>query len=135
MTDGFDFEEMLARGNSAGVPELYLVSMTPLPLTADQAAMEGAPSPLEKHYAYMHGLIEEGKVLAMGPCMGEPPVPGTAPLPPGIGILNVATREEAEDIARNEPFHTMGWRHNAVTAWTPKFGALIEVLRDTTGER
>ncbi|MGV0991217.1 MAG: hypothetical protein ACOYB7_03095 [Mycobacterium sp.] len=48
------------------------------------------------------------------------------------GNRHVASRAEAEEIARNEPFHAMGWRHNSVTAWTPKFGSLIEVLCEAT---
>lgn len=128
----FDFPAMQAQGNTAGVPELYVLTMTPLPLPADPGTAPGDPAPLEAHYAYMHRLIRQGKILVIGPCMGEPPVPGTAPVPAGFGVLHVATREEAEDIARNEPFHVMGWRQNTVTAWTPKFGALIEVLREMT---
>lgn len=129
---GFDFAAMVARGNNAGVAELYLLVMTPLPV--DQAAVTapGAPSALEVHYAYIHRLVEQGKVLMIGPCMGEPTAPGLAPVPPGFGILHVASRAEAEEIARNEPFHTMGWRHNTVMTWTPKFGSLIEVLRSET---
>ena len=134
MPEGFDFQTMQARGNTAGVPELYVLTMTPLPLQTTPGTVPGELTPLEVHYAYMHRLIEQGKVLVIGPCMGEPAIPGQAPVPPGFGILNVASREEAEEIARNEPFHEMGWRHNAVTAWTPKFGTLIEVLRDATAD-
>lgn len=72
-------------------------------------------------------------MLVIGPCMGEPAVSGQAPVPPGFGILTVGSREEAEQIARDEPFHAMGWRRNSVMAWTPKFGSLIEVLPDATG--
>ena len=129
---GFDFEAMQAQGNNAGVPTLYLLTMNPLPVESHPTSetSPGGPSPLEVHYAYMHRLIEQGKALAIGPCIGEPAIPGQAPVPPGFGILNVASREEAEEIARSEPFHVMGWRHNTVTAWTPKFGTLIDVLRD-----
>jgi len=127
-SDGeFDFEVMKAQGEAAGVPELYLLIMTPLPVTGSAPAV---PSALEVHYAYMHRLVADGKVLAIGPCMGEPSIAGHAPVPPGFGILSVGSREEAEQIARDEPFHAMGWRHNTVMAWTPKFGSLIEVLRD-----
>ena len=126
----FDFEAMRAQGEAAGVREFYLLIMTPLPVAGSQPA---ASSALEDHYAYMHRVIEDGKVLAIGPCMGEPTVPGHAPVPPGFGIFTVKSREEAEQIARDEPFHTMGWRHNTVMAWTPKFGPLIEVLRASTG--
>ncbi len=131
----FDFQAMQAQGNTAGVPELYVLTMTPLPLGSESSRTPADPTPLEVHYAYIARLIEQGKILLMGPCMGEPRVSGDAPVPPGFGILNVATREEAEDIARNEPFHAMGWRHNTVTSWTPKFGDLIEVTRTKTGKR
>jgi len=126
----FDFEAMRALGEAAGVQVLYLLTMTPLPVAGPQPAVSSA---LEVHYAYMHRLIADGKVLVIGPCMGQPAIPGQAPVPPGFGILTVRSREEAEQIARDEPFHTMGWRHNTVMAWTPKFGPLIEVLRDVTG--
>ena len=129
---GFDFAAMVAQGNNAGVAELYLLIMTPLPSDREAKPAPGAPSPLEVHYAYMHQLVEEGKVLMIGPCTGEPTPPGQAPVPPGFGILNVASREEAEEIARNEPFHAMGWRRNTVMAWTPKFGSMIDVLREMT---
>ena len=79
----------------------------------------------------MHGLLAQGKVLMIGPAMGSAPIPDQAPVPHGFGVLNVATRAEAEEIARNEPFHVMGWRHNAVLAWTPKYGSLIGVFRDS----
>jgi uncharacterized protein YciI len=126
---GFDFAAMQAQGNNAGVAELYILTMTPLPAAPAAESTPDAPGPLEIHYAYMHRLVELGKLLLAGPCMNEPTIPGQAPVPPGFGILHVASRAEAEEIARNEPFHAMGWRHNSVTAWTPKFGSLIEVLR------
>lgn len=131
----FDFDAMQAQGNAAGVPELYVLTMTPLPLGSEPSRGPDGPTALEVHYAYIHRLIGQGKILLIGPCMGEARLSGDAPVPPGFGILNVASREEAEDIARNEPFHAMGWRHNTVTSWTPKFGVLIEVLRTMTGER
>ena len=128
----FDFATMQAQGNAACVPELYVMIMTPLPLSSAVIAESASdPSPLEVHYAYMHALIEQGAVLLIGPCMSESGKPGYAPVPPGIGILNVSSRAQAEEIARNEPFHVMGWRHNSVMAWTPKFGSLIENLRRT----
>jgi len=130
----FDFQGMQAQGNNVGL-QLYVLMMTPLPLASaaeGTAATEG-PSPLEIHYAYIHDLIEQGKVLLIGPCMDEPVTPGYAPVPPGIGILTVSSREEAEEIARKEPFGAMGWRRNTVTAWTPKFGSLIPTLISTIG--
>ena len=91
MPEGFDFQTMQARGNTAGVPELYVLTMTPLPLQTTPGTVPGELTPLEVHYAYMHRLIEQGKVLVIGPCMGERITPGYAPVPPGFGILNAAT--------------------------------------------
>lgn len=131
----FDFAAMQAQGNGAGIPELYVLIMTPMPLASEAAAQTppGETHPLEVHYAYIHRLVDQGKVLLIGPCMGEPFKQGQAPVPPGIGILRVASRDEAEEIARSEPFHVMGWRHNTVMAWTPKFGTLIQLLSNITG--
>ncbi len=131
----FDFAAMQAQGDQAGIPELYVLTMTPLPLASETAAQtrSGEATPLEIHYAYVRQLVEQGKVLLIGPCMGEPAVNGQAPAPPGIGILWVTSREEAEEIARNEPFHAMGWRRNTVIAWTPKFGSLVGLVADITG--
>lgn len=134
-SDGFYFQTMQAQGNSAGVPELFVLTMTPLPLPAGSSAPPHESRPLEAHYAYMHRLIEQGKVLAIGPTLSDPINPVLAPVPPGFAILNVETRQEAEDIAANEPFHVRGWRHNEVMAWTPKFGSLIDALRAVTTGR
>ena len=132
---GFDFEAMKAQGNSAGVPQLYVLTMTPLPLDVPpEAPAPGQLSPLENHYAYMHDCIEAGKVLLIGPCMGEQIIPGHAPVPPGFGILLTGSLAEAEEIARNEPFAVMGWRRNTVMAWTPKFGSLITLVREQLTE-
>ena len=131
----FDFAAMQAQGNRAGIPELYVLIMTPLPLASNAPAETpaGEATPLEIHYAYMHQLVEQGKALLIGPCIGEPTFHGQAPVPPGIGILRAASRDEAEEIAKNEPFHTMGWRQNTVMAWAPKFGTALELLRNMTG--
>lgn len=128
---GFDFAAMQAQGNNAGVPQLYVLTMTPLPLDSPpEAPAPGQLSPLEIHYAYMYDLIEQGKVLLIGPCMGEATIPGHAPVPPGFGILLADSLQDAEEIARNEPFGLMGWRRNTVMPWTPKFGSLIPLVRD-----
>ena len=128
--EGFDFGAMVAQGNTAGLPEMYLLTMTPLPLASEPERGPGPDgrTPLEIHYEYIHRMIQQGKILLIGPCTGEPRTPGQAPVPPGFGILNVTSRQEAEEIARNEPFHAMGWRRNTVTSWTPKFGPLVEAV-------
>ena len=58
MTD-FDFGAMQAEGNDADVPELFVMTMTPLPLDSEPAA-HPSPTPLEIHYAYIHQLIQQG---------------------------------------------------------------------------
>lgn len=126
----FDFDTMSQQGNSADVPLLFVMAMTPLPLPSDSPAIdvpEGL-SPLEWHYRYVHRLIADGKVLLIGPCLDEPQNPGDAPVPHAVGVLRVTTRAEAEEIAANEPFQLLGWRRNDVMAWTVKFGSLIPAL-------
>lgn len=131
----FDFEAMTRQGNSAGLPPLYLMVMTPLPVAADAPAPQvpSGMTPLEWHYSYMHRLINEGTVLLIGPCVDEPKNPGDAPVPHGIGVLRVATRADAEEIAANEPFQLLGWRRNTVMAWTVKFGSLVPALSSHLG--
>lgn len=124
----FDFDAMKAQGNAVDLPPLYVLTMTPLPMASESQPGPDGRTPLEIHYEYMHRMLEQGKLLLIGPCIGEPMTPGNAPVPPGFGILNVASLEEAEEIARNEPFHAMGWRRNTVTSWTPKFGSLVDIL-------
>lgn len=129
----FDFHAMSAQANNTGLPVLYAMVMTPLPVSAASSPVgvaDDGPTPLEVHYEYMHRLIEDGKVLLIGPCMAEATNPGDAPVPPGIAVLRVPSREEAEEIATNEPFHKMGWRRNDVMAWTVTFGSLIPSLLD-----
>jgi uncharacterized protein YciI len=126
----FDFEAMSRQGNATGLPRLYVMMMTPLAVDSDSAAPEvpDGMTALEWHYSYMHRLIADGKVLLIGPCLEEPKNPGDAAVPHGIGVLRTATRAQAEEIAANEPFQLLGWRHNAVMAWTVKFGSLIPAL-------
>ena len=132
---GFDFEAMKAQGDNAGVPQLYVLTMTPLPLASPpEAPAPGQLSPLAIHYAYINDCIETGTVLLIGPCTGGQMIPGHAPVPPGFGILRVGSLEEAEEIAGNEPFAVMGWRRNTVTPWTPKFGSLITPIRERLTE-
>lgn len=93
----FDFTAMQAQGAAAGIPVLYVLTMTPLPLAPDTVAQTppDEPTPLESHYAYMHQMIEKGKILLIGPCMSEPTMPGQAPVPPGIGILRVTSQRRS----------------------------------------
>lgn len=126
----FDFTTMAAQGDNAGVPELFVLVMTPVPQSSDSTTVgpPDSPTPLEQHYEYMHGLIVEGKLLLGGPCLSEARRPDDRPVPPGLVILRVASRAAAEDIARNEPFHQLGMRRNTVLSWTPKFGSFIPSL-------
>ena len=125
----FDFEGMSRQGNSTGLPQLYVLVMTPLAVGSVPAReVPDGMTALEWHYSYMHRLIADGKVLLIGPCLEEAKNPGDAPVHHGIGVLRTATRAEAEDIASNEPFQLLGWRHNHVMTWTVKFGSLIGAL-------
>ena len=111
MTTGgtpFDFDAMVTQGENARIPQLFVLVMTLLPQATGTKADADGPTPLERHYEYMHRLIAEGKLLMGGPCLGEPRPPDGPPVPPGLVILRVDSREEAEEIAHNEPCHLMG---------------------------
>jgi len=52
---------MSAQGNNTGLPLLYAMVMTPLPLSAASSphGVSDGPTPLEEHYEYVHRLIED----------------------------------------------------------------------------
>ena len=77
-----------------------------------------------QHYLYLWELEEAGKLLGCGPRdRGEPSHEG-------MGILLVDSREEAEEIARNEPFGKAGWRTNRVATWQLNEGPAVALARE-----
>ena len=72
---------------------------------------------LLKHYAWGAELKANGKLILAGPTDFE--LTSTGKINPighttGLIMLNVQTREEAEELAFKDPFHTNGFRRNQV---------------------
>ena len=72
---------------------------------------------LLKHYAWGAELKANGKIILAGPTDFE--LTSTGKISPighttGLIMLNVETREEAEELAFKDPFHTNGFRRNQV---------------------
>lgn len=55
----------------------------------------------------------------------------------GFDLTAIQTQGNTAGVRAQAREIAMGWRHNAVTEWTPKFGSLIEMFRDIapTGRR
>ncbi len=79
---------------------------------------------LEQHYRWGHRLRDNGTILFAGPvdvdAMG-PGAPGPVGRITGLLVVRAASREAAEAIARQEPFHVAGFRNNVVHAWSIRF--------------
>jgi uncharacterized protein YciI len=72
---------------------------------------------LMKHYAWGANLKANGKLILAGPTDFD--LTSTGKVNPightrGLIMLNVQTREEAEELAFKDPFHTNGFRRNLV---------------------
>ena len=72
---------------------------------------------LMKHYAWGANLKANGKLILAGPTDFD--LTSTGQINPighttGLIMLNVQTREEAEELAFQDPFHTNGFRRNLV---------------------
>lgn len=80
-------------------------------------ASEEGKEVLLKHYAWGADLKANGKILLAGPTDLE--ITSTGKINPighitGLIMLNVQTREEAEELAFKDPFHNNGYRRNRV---------------------
>jgi uncharacterized protein YciI len=72
---------------------------------------------LLKHYAWGADLKANGKIILAGPTDFD--LTSTGKINPignttGLIMLNVQSREEAEELAFKDPFHTNGFRRNTV---------------------
>lgn len=75
---------------------------------------------LKQHYEWGAELKSSGNLLLAGPTDFE--LTSSGKLNPigqktGLIMLKVTTREEAENLAFNDPFHINGFRKNVVFSW------------------
>lgn len=93
--------------------QLYLIHMRPIPDATD------APSPslMRDHLAYLYRLELEGRLYGSGPL-------GTTagPLPHELAIVAARSRDEANEIATNEPLNKAGLRRSTVQPHTMNEG-------------
>jgi uncharacterized protein YciI len=107
--------------------QLYVVFLRPT-VPFDRHSDSGAEL-LRQHFLYWWELEEQGKLIGAGPFdLGTPEECGMA-------ILMADSFEEAETLARNEPFHQKGLRHNEVHHWQLNEGLAVALVgKLNTGE-
>jgi uncharacterized protein YciI len=105
---------------------LHVVFMKPTDRLRPPSDPEGAEM-LRRHFLFLLELEESGKLFASGP------LDAGTPSQEGMCILAVATREEAEAIAAEEPFGKAGWRVNSVRSWQLNEGETVALGKRLLG--
>jgi uncharacterized protein len=75
---------------------------------------------LDSHKDYLSDLERKGKLFAAGPLLGE----GARYDGNGLIVFRAKTREEAYELADNDPFHASGLRHYELFPWQVNEGSL-----------
>ncbi len=103
--------ELQDRINALSEPMLqkifYVVLSTPLRPMSELEPL------LPEHLNYMIGLEKRGVLFASGPFLADEQLAAGH----GLTILRVSSREEAEAIARDDPFNKSGLRSFEVRTW------------------
>ncbi len=100
--------------------ELYVVFLRPTK-PFDRETAEGAEL-LRQHFLYWWELEEQGKLIGAGPLdLGTPEECGLA-------ILAADSLDEAELLAKNEPFEQQGMRRNDVHRWQLNEGLAVALI-------
>lgn len=86
---------------------LYAMIYSPGP-AHDPDATAADPGPLADHVALMHRITDSGRMV-----MGGPFTDG----PGGMSVVDVASRAEAEAIAREDPAVRCGFFEVEIRAW------------------
>jgi uncharacterized protein len=85
---------------------------------------------LSSHKAYLSGLERDGRLLAAGPLLGE----GARYDGNGLIVFRAKTREEALELADNDPFHARGLRRYELFPWQVNEGGFEVRLLFSTGK-
>jgi uncharacterized protein YciI len=112
-----DLEEIVA--GLANI-ELFAVFMRPTEAFQGPFASEEGRRMLTEHLLYQYEIQRSGHLLASGPL--DLDVERIS----GMCILHAPSREDAERIAYEEPYHQAGWRTNTVQSWQLNEGLLID---------
>ena len=108
-----------------GLQKLYFVC-----LTRPARPLAELEKHLSSHKAYLSGLERDGKLLAAGPLLGE----GARYDGNGLIVYRAETREEARELAENDPFHAGGLRRYELFPWQVNEGSLEVRLLFSTGK-
>ena len=100
--------------------ELFAVFMRPTEAFQGPFASEEGRRMLTEHLLYQYEIQRSGHLLASGPL--DLDVERIS----GMCILHAPSREDAERIAYEEPYHQAGWRTNTVQSWQLNEGLLID---------
>ena len=96
----------------------YAVFTTPLRPMSELATV------LPEHLEYMIDLEKRGILFASGPFLADEHVQAGT----GMTIIRASSREEAEAIARQDPFNKSGMRSFEIRAWQLNEGSFTVTL-------
>jgi uncharacterized protein len=108
-----------------GLQKLYFVC-----LTRPARPLAELEEHLSSHKAYLSGLERDGRLLAAGPLLGE----GARYDGNGLIVFRAKTREEALELADNDPFHARGLRRYELFPWQVNEGGFEVRLLFSTGK-
>lgn len=104
---------------------LWLLDMTPTDQwpAPDDPPTEAMMQRFVDHIHWLEAREADGTLFLSGPVDQEHGIG------PGLAILNVASRTEAEQLAADEPFARAGLRTNTVRSWTINEGSITLTLK------
>jgi len=94
--------------------KLYVIITEPVPAAGDRLAARA------QHLEYQYKLECEGIMFAAGPFLDANDEPNGS----GLFIYRAASLEAATEIARNDPFHRLGFRTFRIMPWRLSEGTL-----------
>jgi uncharacterized protein YciI len=86
---------------------------------------------LRLHYLWALDLQKQGKLILAGPVDHDIIAKGLIPAVgniTGLIMIKAETRQEAESIAEQDPFHTSGLRKNRVHSLNIRFGGISDII-------
>ena len=125
MLDGGPVLDELA-GSLARLPPVYVVQFEPTGRFQGTGSPEGREM-LRRHYVYLFDLQARGRLFAGGP-VDHDLVPGA-----GMILVRASSRQEAEDLARAEPYYANGWGDHRVRLWQIRSGRLVTPIQQAFG--
>lgn len=103
--------------------KLYVIVTEPVEAPGDRASAR------EQHLEYQYELERTGVMFAAGPFLDGNDQPNGS----GLIIYRAASLEAATEIARNDPFHKLGFRRFTIRPWRVSEGTLGLRVNYSTG--